>query len=139
MAIQSLLTFVNGICSTLSNGVTTFVTVNYHVGKTIFSILTATLAQLQALIISIAIGIYAFIEDLSVFVFETCETIFAGFELMTGAIDALLAAIGYALAAVKAGVLNSVANVGQLTGAVAGSITSALQSIQHFFHLVSIP
>ena len=136
MAIQSLLNFVNGIGSTLYNGFTTFVTVNYYVGQAIFSILTAALVKLKALVVSIAIGTYIFLEDLSVFVLETCESILAGFELMTGAIDALLAGIGWTAATVKAGAASCVDNVCQLAGAVAGSVTDALLSVEQFFHLI---
>jgi hypothetical protein len=136
MAIQSLLSFVNGICSTVSNGVTAFLTINYFVGRTIVSILTSAFDQLQVLVTSLAIGIYILLEDFSIFLLETFESIFAGFEVVTGAFDALIFGVSFTVAAVKSCVLRCLTDVGQFADDVAGSVTGALQSLTDFFHLL---
>ena len=136
MAIQSLLSFVNGICSTVSNGFTAFLTINYFVGRTIVSIVTSAFAQLQALAISLAIGTYIVLEDLSVFLIESFESIFAGFELVTGAFDTLISGVSFSVAAVKSGILRCLTNIEQLADDVVGSVTGALQSLTNFCHLL---
>ena len=136
MAIQSLLNFVNGIGSTFSSCFTTFVTINYFVGQTIFSLLTATFYQLKSLTILAATATYVFLEDLATFALETCESILAGFEFMTGAIDALISGISCAVSAVKSAIVGCITNVCQLAGAVCDAVTGAVNSVQEFFHLI---
>ncbi len=136
MAIQSLLSFVNGVCSTVSNGFTTFLTVNYYVGQSIVTLVTACLVQLKALIITLSIATYILLEDLSVFILETFESICTGAEIVTGAIDAMIYGVLTTVAYVKDGIGSCLSCIGQFADTVVSTVTSALNSLEQFWRLL---
>ena len=136
MAIQSLLSFVNGVCSTVSNGFTTFLTLNYYVGQSIVTLVTACLVQLKALVIALSIATYILLEDLSVFILETLDSICTGAEIVTGAIDALIFGVLTSVAYVKAGIVACLTGIGQFADTTVSSVTGALNSLGQFWHLL---
>ena len=136
MAIESLLNFVNGIGSTVSNGFMTFLTLNYFVGQTIVSLATACLIHFKELVISLAIASYILLEDLYGFVVETVESFLSGVNFVALAVDKLLSCLTAVSQAVQTGILTGVTSIGQLVTGAGASVTAAFNSVIQFFHLI---
>ena len=136
MAIESLLNFVNGIGSTVSNGFMTFLTINYFVGQTIVSLATSSIIHLKEVAISLAIASYILLEDLFGFIVENVECVLTGVDFLVSAIDKLQCNLTAAGLTVKTGVLSGVLSIRELISGAVGSVTGAWNSVIHFFHMI---
>lgn len=136
MAISGLLTLVNGVYSSVSGGITTFITLNYFLGQGIVSLISWLLKHLYSFLLSCGVALNLMLEDLGTFIIETCETIWSGFMLVTCAIDSVLGGISFIYTSVKTAALSFVSNVVRSCEAVQAGVSVALQSITGFCHLL---
>jgi hypothetical protein len=114
----------------------TFLTLNYFVGQTIVSLVSACVIQLRELVISLAIASYILLEDFYGFFVENIESLLTGVEFITSAVEQLLYLLTSVTISVRTSILSGVSSIGQLISGAVASAAGAFNSVIQFFHLI---
>ena len=135
MSIDTVLSAVNGAGSAVTSTITTILTVNYFVAQNTINLACLILHQMKSATIYLLTAIYIALEDLSVFLVESGESVISLIEYIFFLIDASLLCIVNFYTSVKTTIL-CVGN--SFTSGCAQFLNASASASQNFGHALNL-